>query len=160
MKKILFVCLGNICRSPAAEGIFRKYLRNEKLETQIFVDSAGLLDYHEGDTYDQRMIMHTAQRGFNLDGVSRPFVLNDFDEFDMILSMDNEVYNSLLSLDKKKNYRNKIFKMTDFYSKNDYKEVPDPYYSSSKGFEIVLDILEDACWGLLKKLKEDDTSQN
>jgi protein-tyrosine phosphatase len=158
MKKILFVCLGNICRSPAAEGIFRKYLHNEKLDSEIFVDSAGLLDYHEGETYDNRMIMHAAQRGFNLDGVSRPFVLNDFEEFDMILTMDDEVYNSLLSLDKKKNYRNKIYKMTDFYSKKDYKEVPDPYYSSSKGFEIVLDILEDACWGLLKKLKEDDTS--
>lgn len=155
MKKILFVCLGNICRSPGAEGILKKYIKLEHLEHQFQIESAGLLDYHEGENYDPRMISHAEKRGFFLEGTSRPFEYEDFDQFDMIIALDNEIYNSLKSLDKRKKYSNKLFKMIEFYSNQDYDGVPDPYYFNSEGFELVLDILEDSCRGLLNKLKED-----
>ena len=103
------------------------------------------------------MRAHAAKRGFNLEGTSRPFIYQDFEAFDMIIALDNEVYHTLKSMDKKKKYGYKLFKMTDFYSKKDYDEVPDPYYLDSEGFELVLDILEDSCRGLLNKLKEDDS---
>lgn len=160
MKKILFVCLGNICRSPAAEGIFLKLIERENLDGKIQVDSAGLLDYHEGESYDPRMISHAAKRGYNLKGSSRQFIQEDFEKYDLILAIDNEIYNELKLMDKENLYEHKIFKMIDFYSKNDFDEVPDPYYSNKKGFEIVLDILEDACSGLLKKLKEENDNGN
>ena len=155
MKKILFVCLGNICRSPAAEGIFKQLIANEKLDGQFHIDSAGLLDYHEGENYDSRMIKHAAKRGFNLEGTSRPFLSEDFKKFDVIIAMDNEVFETILGLDIEKESVSKVFKMTDFCSKKDYDEVPDPYYLGADGFELVLDILEDACKGLLEKLKND-----
>lgn len=158
MKKILFVCMGNICRSPAAEGILKKYVAQEGLNGNFQIDSAGLLDYHEGDTYDSRMIDHALKRGYDLTGTSRPFVLYDFEKYDLIIALDNEIFGSLKSLDRRKQYEGKIVKMTDFYLKNDYNEVPDPYYSGSSGFELVLDILENSCKELLLELKSDDTN--
>lgn len=152
--------MGNICRSPAAEAIFLKLLEKENLDGKIQVDSAGLLDYHEGESYDSRMIACAAQRGYELNGTSRPFILQDFEKYDIILAMDDEIYDGLKLLDKENRYADKIFKMIDFYSKKDFKEVPDPYYSNKKGFEIVLNILEDACKGLLQKVKKDDYSRN
>ena len=82
VKKILFVCLGNICRSPAAEGILKKFIEKEKLNGKIQIDSAGLLDYHKGETYDPRMIAHSKERGYKLEGTSRPFVTKDFEDYD------------------------------------------------------------------------------
>ena len=156
MKKILFVCLGNICRSPAAEGILKKYVNEDKLSGNFMIDSAGLLDYHEGESYDPRMIAHAAKRGYMLEGVSRPFVKEDFVKYDLIIVMDNEIFNRLREIDKVNKFGSKIFKMTSFYSKKDFDEVPDPYYSKANGFELVLNILEDSCNGLLEKLKNDD----
>lgn len=156
MKKILFVCLGNICRSPAAEAILKKYVNQEKLDNSFHIDSAGLLDYHEGENYDARMIQHAKSRGYNLEGTSRPFLPEDFKKFDLIIAMDNEVFDTLKDFDKRGTFENKIFKMTDFSSSKDYDEVPDPYYLKADGFELVLDILEDSCRGLLNKLKNDD----
>jgi len=156
MKKILFVCLGNICRSPAAEGILRNYIRHQNLDGSIEIDSAGLLDYHEGENYDQRMIRHATKRGYNLEGTSRSFLSEDFKKFDLIIAMDNEIHDSLRGMAKKNQFTYKIFKMTDFSTQKDFDEVPDPYYSKADGFELVLDIIEDACKGLLKKLKNDD----
>lgn len=156
MKKILFVCLGNICRSPAAEGILKNYVRNENLDGRFEIDSAGLLDYHEGENYDQRMIAHAEKRGYNLEGTSRPFLLEDFKKFDLIVAMDNEIHDTLIGMDQKNQFKNKIFKMTDFSAQKDFDEVPDPYYLKADGFELVLDIIEEACKGLLKKLKNDN----
>lgn len=158
MKKILFVCLGNICRSPAAEGILKKYVEKENLNGKFQIDSAGILDYHESENYDPRMISHAAKRGYNLIGTSRPLENTDLENFDIIIAMDNEVYDSIKSFDNNKKYSHKIFRMTDFYSKTDYSEVPDPYYSNANGFNIVLDILEDSCRGLLNKMKRDANS--
>ena len=156
MKKILFVCLGNICRSPAAEGILKKYISQKKLDESFQIDSAGFLDYHEGKNYDPRMIRHAKNRGYNLEGTSRPFLPEDFRKFDLIIAMDNEIFDNLKSIDKIREFENKIFKMTDFSSQKDYDEVPDPYYLKADGFELVLDILEDSCKGLLNKLKNND----
>lgn len=158
MKKILFVCLGNICRSPAAAAILKNYINRNKLDDHFQIDSAGLLDYHEGETYDNRMILYASKRGYKLIGTSRPITKTDFEKYNLIVAMDDEIFDTLKSYDKQGLYSKKISKMIDFYSKKDFREVPDPYYSNSKGFETVLDILEDSCNGLLKKIiKEDDT---
>jgi protein-tyrosine phosphatase len=156
IKKILFVCLGNICRSPAAEGILKKFVQQENLNVKFQIESAGLLDYHEGENYDPRMIRHALKRGYSLEGKSRPFSSEDFRKFDLIIAMDNEIFDTLNSMDKRKEFWKKIFKMTDFSSHKDFDEVPDPYYLGADGFELVLNILEDSCKGLLNKLKSDD----
>ncbi len=155
MLKVLFVCMGNICRSPSAEAVMRKFVKRAGLENEIQCDSAGTIAYHEGEQADARMKRHALRRGFRLTSIARRFGEEDFENFDYIIAMDNENYNDLLSFDYKKRFTNKIFMITDFSSNGKYSEVPDPYYSGPEGFELVLDILEDACIGLLKKIKED-----
>lgn len=156
MKKILFVCMGNICRSPAAEGIFKKYIENEKLESKIYVESAGTIDYHTGELPDDRMRRHGLTRGYTFDSRARQFDPDkDFDEFDLIITMDNDNYSNIRVLDNKNVYSHKINKMADYISNKNITEVPDPYYSGTDGFEFVLDILEDGTKNLLTKIKED-----
>lgn len=156
MTKVLFVCMGNICRSPAAEGIFKNLINKSKLEDEIKADSAGTVDYHSGELPDKRMRKHAEMRGYILDSRARKFdPKNDFEEFDFILTMDNDNYHTITSLVSSKTYHNKILKMTDFSSDKTLNEVPDPYYGDKDGFENVLDILEDSTKNLLKKIKED-----
>ncbi len=157
-KKILFVCLGNICRSPAAEAIMKKYLRDENLQDNIFVDSAGTAGYHIGQTADPRMIRHASERGYNVDHIARKFsAAKDFPEFDYIITMDNQNFEDIKSLDNVNRFSNKIFKMVDFCKNinppRQIEEVPDPYYEGAEGFENVLDILEDGCKGIIEKIK-------
>lgn len=155
-KSILFVCMGNICRSPAAEGIMKHLLRKEKLEDKFEVDSAGTIAYHVGEPPDPRMKKHASRRGYKLDSIARKFDPGkDFEAFDYIIAMDNENYFNLISLDKENMYSQKIYKMTDFCSNISADEVPDPYYGGPAGFENVLDILEDAAQGLLEKVNKD-----
>ena len=156
MIKVLFVCTGNICRSPAAEGIFRKFVRDANLENDISIDSAGTIGYHSGELPDARMRKHASARGYNLDSRARQFnPKKDFEEFDYIITMDNYNYTDLIQLDRKKLYTNKIFKMADFISDKNISEVPDPYYGGAEGFEFVIDILEDGTKNLLTKIKKD-----
>ena len=147
--KILFVCLGNICRSPAAEGIMKDLIKRSKLEYLIEVDSAGTYGGHAGDLPDSRMRAHALRRGYNLTHRSRQIKVDDFDEYDMIIAMN---VNKLRRLAPDVASIQKIYLMTDYCTRLQVDHVPDPYYSGSDGFEQVLDILEDACAGLLKKL--------
>ena len=156
MIKVLFVCTGNICRSPAAEGIFRKFVRDANLENDISIDSAGTIGYHSGELPDARMRKHASARGYNLDSRARQFnPMKDLEEFGYIITMDDYNYTDLIQLDRKKLYTNKLFKMADFISDKDISEVPDPYYGGAEGFEFVIDILEDGTKNLLTKIKKD-----
>lgn len=151
--KILFVCLGNICRSPSAEAVMKKLVQEAGMSGRIKVDSAGITGYHEGERADSRMRSHAARRGYVLDSISRPVRTDDFFDFDLIIGMDNRNIDDLKRKAPDLASVEKIHQMTE-YSRNPlYDHVPDPYYSGAEGFELVLDLLEDACAGLLTKLR-------
>ncbi len=152
--KVLFVCLGNICRSPAAEGILKKMIQEQGLENKISVDSAGTSGYHDGELPDPRMRQHGTHRGYQFDSLSRKFTSRDFDNFDLILAMDDNNYRNIVRLALDLESKSKVHRMVEFSEKYGHDHIPDPYYSGSDGFEQVLDLLEDACEGLLKKIKE------
>ncbi len=155
MIKVLFVCMGNICRSPAAEGAMEELVRKELLEEKIQCDSAGTIGYHAGSLPDSRMREHAQQRGYHLNSRSRKFdSKSDFLTFDYIIVMDNDNLESILAQDEKKEFQDKIFKMTDFTTSS-YNEVPDPYNGRGDGFEIVMDLVEEGAATLLKKIKKD-----
>jgi len=153
MINVLFVCMGNICRSPSGEAVMNKFIKRAKLDDEIKCDSAGTIAHHEGEQADARMKRHALKRGFRLTSVARKFRNIDFENFDYIIAMDDTNYQDLLSFDSEGRYKDKIFMMTD-YSSNGYTEVPDPYYGGPDGFENVLDILEDSCGGLLEVIKK------
>jgi protein-tyrosine phosphatase len=161
MIKVLFVCLGNICRSPAAEGIFKKYLSDNKLNEFVTVDSAGTIGYHEGELPDERMSELAAQRGYVLNSRSRKFVpSNDFEEFDYIITMDNYNFADITRLDKNGSYKNKIFKMIEFINDKSVTEVPDPYYGTDNEFNYVIYLLEKGSQNLLKRIQNDIARNN
>lgn len=151
---ILFVCLGNICRSPMAEGVFNKIIEQESMKGNFKVDSAGLIGFHQGELPDNRMRFHAAKRGYNLVHRSRQFTRSDFDKFDMIIGMDDQNIDGLKHLSMTLEEDSKIYRMTDFCRKFQSDHVPDPYYGGDQGFENVIDLLEDACRGLFEKLSE------
>ena len=155
MKRILFVCLGNICRSSSAEEIMRTLVKKAGLEHEIEVDSAGILSYHEGELPDSRMRMHASRRGYDLIHRSRPVKTMDFFEFDMLIGMDDRNIQDLTDRSPDLDSLKKIHRMTDFCRTKVADHVPDPYYGGAQGFENVLDILEDACEGLLISLTPD-----
>lgn len=152
--RILFVCLGNICRSPAGEGIMKKLIKNEGLEDKIEIDSAGTAGYHVGELPDSRMRQHGAKRGYNFDSCSRKFTAKDFDNFDLILAMDDSNYSNIMRLSPDLELDKKVHRMVEFSRKYKHDHIPDPYYSGADGFELVLDLLEDACQGLLTEVKK------
>lgn len=154
-KKILFVCLGNICRSPGAEAVFRDLVKKSGMDEQFEIDSAGTGAWHAGEPADARMQQHAGMRGYRLDSISRQFDPDtDFDRFDLIVGMDEENVNKLKQLARNEGDMKKIRKMTDFRQEWDYDNVPDPYYGGEDGFELVLDLLEDSCAGLLKYVQD------
>ncbi len=152
--KILFVCLGNICRSPAAEGIMKKLIKESGLEHKISVDSAGTSGYHNGELPDRRMRQHGSKRNYNFDSLSRWFTASDFEEFDLIFAMDDSNYHNIMSLAPDLESQQKVHRMVEYSQKYSHDHIPDPYYSGADGFELVLDLLEDACEGLLKEVKK------
>ena len=156
VKKILFVCLGNICRSPAAEGIFNQKIKERDLENFFIVDSAGTGNWHVGNLPDQRMRSTALSRGIELNSRSRQIEENDLYEFDQILVMDKDNLNAVKSLTKdQKNPINSKIKLILNYSKNSQlDEVPDPYYGGQNGFEKVIDLLDDAIDGLIDSLMD------
>ena len=154
---ILIVCLGNICRSPMAEGILRKKITERKLK--IRVDSAGTADYHIGDAPDARAIDTARIYGIDISGLrGRQFVINDFDSFDRIYAMDNSNYKNIQKLARNDTDRNKIY-----YFLNDEKkglDVPDPWYGEAEGFFPVFDLLDKASDKILDEIKENVLHNN
>ncbi|HLP92232.1 MAG TPA: low molecular weight protein-tyrosine-phosphatase [Nostocaceae cyanobacterium] len=149
--KLLFVCLGNICRSPSAENIMDHLIKQDGLSDSILCDSAGTSSYHIGSPPDRRMSAAAVEKlGFKLQGHARQLQKSDLREFDLILAMDQENYHNILALDPSGQYHHKVRLMCEFCSKYDFKEVPDPYYGGKEGFNQVIDLLLDACQGLLK----------
>ncbi|MCY4524523.1 MAG: low molecular weight phosphotyrosine protein phosphatase [Halobacteriovoraceae bacterium] len=159
MKRVLFVCLGNICRSPAAEGIMKKYITQQGMDALVECDSAGTANYHQGQLPDARMRKSAALRGFNLDSKARQFKRDDLDEFDYIIAMDKQNMEGIQAMIEKdhQRYQKKLHMMTSFCKSHTQTEVPDPYYSSSDGFNLVLDILDDAVDGLIRHIKKENT---
>lgn len=151
---LLFVCLGNICRSPAAEGIMKKMIEDEGLNDRVFVDSAGTSNWNDGKTPDERMRKHGLKRGYDFCTIARTFKSSDFDKFDYIIVMDNNNYMNVKKLSRSEEDVSKIHRMTDFsINFSDHAHVPDPYYGGDDGFNLVMDLLEDGCRGLLKEIK-------
>lgn len=147
--KILFVCLGNICRSPAAEGVMADIVKRNGEEKRFELDSAGLYGGHAGELPDRRMRVHAFQRGYNLVHHSRPVRESDFDEFDLIIAMDHSNYDRLRKMAPTVEDERKVVRMIDFVKGYpQYDSVPDPYYEGAEGFETVLDLLEDGCINL------------
>ena len=154
VKKILFVCLGNICRSPAAEGIFNQKIKERDLEKLFVVDSAGTGSWHVGNLPDKRMRSTALSRGIELTSRSRQIEENDLYEFDLILVMDKDNLDAVKSLTKDhKNPVNSKIKLILSYAKNcKLDEVPDPYYGGQNGFDKVIDLLDDAIDGLIDSI--------
>ena len=151
--RVLFVCLGNICRSPSGEGIFKHLVKEKGLENKYFIDSAGTGGWHIGDLPDRRMRSHGERRGYRFDSRARKFTVDDFDRFDYILAMDDNNYYDILELSPDIESGRKVHRMADFLQHLTHDHIPDPYYSGAEGFELVLDLLEDACDGLLKEIE-------
>jgi protein-tyrosine phosphatase len=151
--KLLFVCLGNICRSPAAENIMNHLIGQAGLSARIICDSAGTSSYHIGSPPDRRMSAAAAMRGISMSGRARQFQVADFETYDLILAMDKDNYLDILALDPRQQYRHKVRLMCEFATRHQIREVPDPYYGGREGFEKVIDLLLDSCEGLLAHVK-------
>ncbi len=151
---ILFVCLGNICRSPAAEGIMKHQLELNGLTDKVFVDSAGIGGWHVGDLPDARMRVHGSRRGYDFCSRARQIKRADFDRFDLIIVMDDDNYDDVCSLARNEDDRAKVRLMTEYLNRfKGRRSVPDPYYGGDAGFELVLDLLEDGCERLIELIK-------
>jgi protein-tyrosine phosphatase len=152
MVKILFVCMGNICRSPTAEGVFRHYVMQRGLQEHIYIDSAGTHSYHAGSEPDQRTIAAAKLRGFDLSPLrARRIGDGDFEQFDYILAMDRTNYEDVQRKSPTQ-HRQKIRLFLSYAEGRTEEEVPDPYYGGNKGFEQVLDLVEAGARSLLEKL--------
>lgn len=145
-KKILFVCLGNICRSPAAEGVMQALV--ERTQADVQVDSAGTSSFHIGEPADKRMRAAAAKRGYQLNSRSRMVTRRDFSEFDLVVAMDRNNYRELSILADSPH--RKLVLLSDFLDGDWPRDVPDPYYGADDGFETVLNMLEAACPKILE----------
>jgi protein-tyrosine phosphatase len=150
--RILFVCMGNICRSPTAEGVFRKVVQERAPHLEVEIDSAGTHAYHVGEPPDRRAVAAAARRGIDLSGLRARMVGDaDFAGFDMLVAMDQ--LNREVLLDRSpEEYRERIRLMLEFAPSTEVEDVPDPYYGGPVGFERVLDLVEEASKGLLDEL--------
>ena len=156
MKKIniLFVCMGNICRSPLAHGLFQHMVEQEGLNEHIRIDSAGTHAYHVGEPPDLRMRQTAMQRGVDLSGQSaRRFEVSDFEQFDYVLAMDSDNLSNLKSKCPPE-YRDRLYLFMEFAPQVREREVPDPYYGGEAGFEHVYRLVEEAACGLLGHIRD------
>lgn len=152
--RILFICLGNICRSPAAEGIMKSMVKAKGLDDQIYVDSAGIGSWHIGQLPDIRMRRQGERSGYRFDSRARQFNKGDFARFDLIVVMDADNYIAISSMASSSEDRKKIVLMADYLGHHPGQtSIPDPYYGDQDDFKFVIELLEDACETLLKKLR-------
>lgn len=153
-QRILFVCLGNICRSPAAEAMLRMLVRREGLEDMVEIDSAGTYGGHSGERSDPRMRRAAEARGIEMTHRARQVKEEDFERFDRVIAMDDNNYEALFRLAPDRQAQQKIYRFREFLRRHpDWSYIPDPYYEGHEGFELVLDLLEDGCATLLEELR-------
>ncbi|MBO7307081.1 MAG: low molecular weight phosphotyrosine protein phosphatase [Alistipes sp.] len=152
--RILFVCLGNICRSPVAEGVMQMLVERNGLTERVVLDSAGTYGGHSGERSDVRMRRAASARGIELTHRARQVREEDFERFDMIIAMDDNNYEALFRLAPDRAAQQKIYRFREFLRHNpNWSYVPDPYYEGHEGFELVLDLLEDGCSTLVEQLQ-------
>jgi protein-tyrosine phosphatase len=152
--RVLFICMGNICRSPTAEAVFRHYVATAGMQDMIFCDSPGTHDYHVGNAPDRRAMQAALRRGYDLSSLrARQVCLRDFEAFDYVLAMDRENLH-LLQKQCRPQYAHKLMLFMDCAESSAGLEVPDPYYGGEQGFEQVLDMAEDAAQGLLCRIRD------
>lgn len=150
MVKILFVCLGNICRSPAAEAIMNHLVKKKDLEKNILCDSAGTSAHHEGSPADERMIHHAEKKGYHITSISRPVKSQDFETFDWIITMDQSVFHSVLRMAPSPSSQKKVKNISEFNTQK--QDISDPYRGGDEGFLKAISLLEESCLQFLKKL--------
>ena len=152
--RILFVCLGNICRSPAAEAMMQMLVERNGLADRVVLDSAGTYGGHSGERSDARMRRAALARGIDITHRARQVREEDFERFDMIIAMDDNNYEALFRLAPDREAQQRIYRFREFLRHNpNWSYIPDPYYEGHEGFELVLDLLEDGCSTLLEKLR-------
>lgn len=151
--KILFICLGNICRSPAAHAVFQQKINDKGLADRFEVDSAGIGNWHVGQLPDSRMRRQGERRGYMINHKARQFQTSDFKLFDRIVVMDNDNYRIIVSKASSDEEAQKVIRMADFFTSHPrVTSVPDPYYGGPEDFDLALDLIEDGVEGLLKDL--------
>lgn len=153
--RLLFVCMGNICRSPAAENVMRHLLTQQGLDHRFELDSAGTIRYHAGNPPDERMTAAARGRGIAMEGRARQIQGEDLEKFDWVLVMDQDNLNDVrIMADQHGRGEARVAMFCEFCDAHDEDEVPDPYYGGSEGFEKVLDLLEDGCSGIIRRFEE------
>lgn len=152
MHRILFLCMGNICRSPAAHCVFQHRVDEAGLTDQFEVESAGTISFHAGNPPDRRMQEVMRARGIPVVGRSKPLDSYDMEHYDLILAMDRDNFDYAYSLARGDAQRTKVKLFCEYCTEHSETEVPDPYYGGDRGFEHVMDIIEDGCRGLLNNL--------
>lgn len=150
VRRILFICLGNICRSPAADGIMHHLVEERGLSEEFYIDSAGIGSWHVGQLPDRRMRQCGVRHGYVFDHRARQFSPADFDRFDLIVVMDEENYRDVARQMRSEADRKKVVRIRDYFrSHAGQQTVPDPYYGTDRDFDFAVELLEDACAGLL-----------
>jgi protein-tyrosine phosphatase len=151
--RILFVCMGNICRSPSAEIIFRKMVAKARREDEFEIDSAGTIGDHQGNPPDSRMAAALVRKGYEISGTSRKITTSDLDYFDRVIVMDETNLRDVRRLDPGGEFCQKIIPLVRFCRNSTDLRVPDPYYGGEQGFQHVVELLEDGCQGILLNLQ-------
>jgi protein-tyrosine phosphatase len=150
--RVLFVCMGNICRSPAGEIIFRHLVAAAGRSAELEIDSAGTLGAHHGEAPDARMAATLQRNGYTIAGRARKIQAADLDHFDLIVTMDEDNLAAVRALDPSGRFHAKIRPLVGFCSAHQVARVPDPYYSGQHGFDHVIELLEDGCAGILREI--------